>query len=623
MKASCPRCSKQFVLSTQKLQGRVLRVRCTSCGSVFKIRVATPEARPQAGIAQSSPAPREKAPDSAPDSRKVASVAPFPESPSLTGSSPSSAPEPRTKYFAVIGKRRLGPMPYAALRRLVIEEKIKAETLVWHKGLVNWVRAEALKELEDHFQVAPPPVPEAQVRPPLPPPLKLHTVSAPKPAEAPKAEAAAPAAPERAAPPAPSPVEKPPQEERIAGVMALPVPTPEEEASEEVKMDSLDSEFFQVGAEQDSLARAVGELEIADEAFFPGELEEMQTDKGAKASLRDFSVMVRLSRQSRRKNLVLLLVLGSVAVFAMAFITLQYDPLNLMATETVLLTDNQPTQDSGPAVIEQTVHGRRANGSEDTDESVESRGNTSSQSISSRLGPLEFKADSGLATQLDGTGTIVVPDEAAVEEALKGLASDAPKEGRLEKRNSHTKSSDNGKRIKDRHSDAGKNEKPVGKNDDPLVLKFDTESSHHGIASVGEEILHKTKVVETVESVHGSLGGEQDVLKMHIKVKDEVEKPKHDIEWVKNQVRYEIKQMLNNSANAARIARCIDNYAAGYQADPLKLAIHFNKNGKPKKAYIPGAPDRLTDCLYGLVGHYQSKYVEEPLKVNISLYLDF
>jgi GYF domain 2 len=58
------------------------------------------------------------------------------------------------KYYYSDGKEQFGPFSYNDLDN----EKINPETLIWYPGLSNWTKAKDLPELQDIFNLSPPPL---------------------------------------------------------------------------------------------------------------------------------------------------------------------------------------------------------------------------------------------------------------------------------------------------------------------------------------------------------------------------------------------------------------------------------------------------------------------------------
>lgn len=67
------------------------------------------------------------------------------------------------EWYLMHGERRVGPMSEAALRALAAAGKLTRDTLVWHAGMAEWTRAEAIPGL-----VTPPPAPHVASAKPSP-----------------------------------------------------------------------------------------------------------------------------------------------------------------------------------------------------------------------------------------------------------------------------------------------------------------------------------------------------------------------------------------------------------------------------------------------------------------------
>ncbi len=259
MKHNCPRCKKEFALSA-KLAGKQLRVRCTSCGTVFRMRLPT--------AATTAPAPAPAAPVAQPE-KAAAPVAP-----------PPRPPDPQHKYFAVIGGKRLGPMPFAALKRLVGEEKITGQTLLWRKGLPEWLPASQVADVATLFGAAPPALP----KPSAPKPPSLKAVPSQEDVTRAAARAAERAVEETRLGKSPEDIEG-----KVTGAVLdklKQVDPDEEPTDQEVGLDDVDNAFFAVGEKTSEAAlpsRDIGEIDIADGPMFPVEMEAQHVEKDARA----------------------------------------------------------------------------------------------------------------------------------------------------------------------------------------------------------------------------------------------------------------------------------------------------------------------------------------------------
>ena len=308
MKFNCPKCKKAFAVSP-KMAGKTLRVRCTSCGSVFKMRVAVAEGPKKAPVAPApqaqTPEPQAQTPE--PQAQTPTPQAQTPEPQAQTPTAQAPRPRPLHKYFAVVSGKRLGPMPSSALVRLIHEEKVTRTTLAWRKGLAQWLPAQRIPELRKLFIDEPPPLADA------PPPI-----------------------PETPEPP-PTLADFKDKGSVKGEVLShlRPVVPDEEPTDEEVVLDAMDQQFFSAGQEEgvDEGVRGLDEIELSDGPMFPVELEQQFVEKGAKASLADFSVMVRISKRSRAKSVGVVAALAVTAVLSIVLIFTFGDPLGWAAPE--------------------------------------------------------------------------------------------------------------------------------------------------------------------------------------------------------------------------------------------------------------------------------------------------
>jgi hypothetical protein len=71
---------------------------------------------------------------------------------------PAAAAPPSTLYYAAIEGRQAGPFLETELVRLINDNKIRRETLVWHQGMPQWKAAQDVPELLRIFTLTPPPL---------------------------------------------------------------------------------------------------------------------------------------------------------------------------------------------------------------------------------------------------------------------------------------------------------------------------------------------------------------------------------------------------------------------------------------------------------------------------------
>lgn len=334
MKFQCPQCKKEFSLETSRLQPGVVRIRCTSCGSVIKMRIGNAPA----------PAQETKTPEQA-----------------------------AVTFWAVIGQSKVGPIPFPALKRLVQEQKITRSTLLWNKNLTTWTRASHIPEVAALLpkdgsaepsgakplpaQDMPPPIPLAPAAPPVQapasvaPPVLAPKPQAPAPAapaaqvSLPRQESAAPAqasvaapapvaAPAAAKPPVPpAPPAPPPRKSPVPGARAaqpqeeeafFPSPIISSGPAKPLPGKGSDEDNFFPSSGQVAAHKPAGRnfdvLDIPD-GDVAVRIEAGQA-RGAQDSLRDFSMMVRLSAESRKRTIMLTVGIILFVVLAVVIVAL-------------------------------------------------------------------------------------------------------------------------------------------------------------------------------------------------------------------------------------------------------------------------------------------------------------
>lgn len=58
---------------------------------------------------------------------------------------------PQTAYYIVFDGAQAGPLTEADLTTLICSDRLTRQTLVWHKGLTGWVKAETLPAINKIF----------------------------------------------------------------------------------------------------------------------------------------------------------------------------------------------------------------------------------------------------------------------------------------------------------------------------------------------------------------------------------------------------------------------------------------------------------------------------------------
>jgi predicted Zn finger-like uncharacterized protein len=162
MKFSCDRCQTRYSIGDDKVKGKVLKIRCKTCGNIVVVREQLPTVQGEAsGYAT---------PQMHSTGTGTGSVS-LPAS-STSGGRPAPAPAPGPApgtgkpiewYVAIKGKQH-GPASHDEVVRLFKDGRITDRSYVWHDQLPAWMR---LKEVADFAAaVAEGPAPR---RPPPPP----------------------------------------------------------------------------------------------------------------------------------------------------------------------------------------------------------------------------------------------------------------------------------------------------------------------------------------------------------------------------------------------------------------------------------------------------------------------
>lgn len=615
MKFHCPKCRKQFLLSA-KLAGKTIKVRCTSCGSVFRMRVTAgqeedretaeaPATEPAGTAAQPAPAPHEPTrsespaqdaieptPSPAPDAdartpargasklagrpmdepaAEVANVAAQAAAAAARAAvEVQSAPvEVGHRYFSVVAGKRLGPMPHAALKRLIQEQKIHGDTLVWRKGLDEWLEASRLAELAPLFSgaglLAPQP---AAVPPPLPP----QVVSAHSPAEQPAATRPARAKAGKAAP------------VRI-----------DETTGEEVHIEEMDQQFFALGQMQQPSMRGSEEIQLA-EPMFPHEIEEHGVEKGAKASLKDFSVMVRMSKRSRTKNVTVLVGIFSATALAVALIFTLGDPLGAIFPEKQIAEEKR----SGPSGYFTTVEKK-----EPKDRKAgKAKTRDNQQPVEAGEDPAKLLRD-----MQDKEWHVSVGDECL--DVDRGQLRDKLKH------KEPSKSSGSGGPSKSKTGNLA-----IGAEDDPEELSLEEYARRVETRQKDGSLViapgGKNHIADSMDSAMGGLSGGPKRIEEK-KVTATVKERESDGVALKAVVARRVGQKVKGERK--NMQRCVDSASGGYAGSDGRITatLHFSEQGKVERVSVPGAPAELEQCFTRIFDGWGIAMVTQKVKVPIAI----
>ena len=166
MKFSCERCQTRYSISDEKVRGKVLKIRCKTCGNIVVVRESTgvmQAAEAQAAVGTGSAVAASTSGSS--PGPAISSSSPLQPPRSQAGTQPSSSPGPHIDWYVAIKGKQHGPAQRDEIARLFREGRISERTYLWHEGLTAWTRLQNVPEFA--FLLA-----EAQRRPPPPPPVE-------------------------------------------------------------------------------------------------------------------------------------------------------------------------------------------------------------------------------------------------------------------------------------------------------------------------------------------------------------------------------------------------------------------------------------------------------------------
>lgn len=155
MKFSCDRCATRYSIGDDKVRGKILKIRCKTCGNIVVVREATGAVQATAGAVASAGA---AAPQPAPSA-----LAPPRHSQEPRAQPPAQQRATVGWYVAIKGKQH-GPAKKEDVARLLREGAITERTYVWNETMTAWARLREVPELAVFIGAAP------AVRPPPPPP---------------------------------------------------------------------------------------------------------------------------------------------------------------------------------------------------------------------------------------------------------------------------------------------------------------------------------------------------------------------------------------------------------------------------------------------------------------------
>ena len=156
MKFSCDRCQTRYSIGDDKVKGKVLKIRCKTCGNIVVVREQLPTVQ---GEASGYATPQMTAAAGAGTGSLT-----LPTSSQTAGSSSSTKPGDEIDWYVAIKGKQHGPAKRDDVIRLFRDGRITDRTYVWHDQLPSWIRLKDMPEFAAVVAEAPAP------RLPPPPP---------------------------------------------------------------------------------------------------------------------------------------------------------------------------------------------------------------------------------------------------------------------------------------------------------------------------------------------------------------------------------------------------------------------------------------------------------------------
>lgn len=167
MKFNCDRCQTRYSIGDDKVRGKVLKIRCKTCGHIVVVREQTstlqvPESA--AGAVGAASAVSSSAVSSGAPTTSAGGSGVIPP-PSASGRAPAGRLGDVDWYVAIKGKQH-GPCKQDDVARLLREGKITERSYLWNEGMSAWTRLREVPAFASLLADAT----SAARRPPPPPP---------------------------------------------------------------------------------------------------------------------------------------------------------------------------------------------------------------------------------------------------------------------------------------------------------------------------------------------------------------------------------------------------------------------------------------------------------------------
>ncbi|HEY1101094.1 MAG TPA: GYF domain-containing protein [Myxococcota bacterium] len=155
MKFSCDRCQTRYSIGDDKVKGKVLKIRCKTCGNIVVVREQLPTVQGEAsGFATPQVA----------SNGGTGSINVQPNMVASSSTGVTTAARPEIDWYVAIKGKQHGPAKHDEVVRLFRDGRITDRTYLWHDQLPSWVRLKDLPEFAAAVAEGPGP------RKPPPPP---------------------------------------------------------------------------------------------------------------------------------------------------------------------------------------------------------------------------------------------------------------------------------------------------------------------------------------------------------------------------------------------------------------------------------------------------------------------
>jgi predicted Zn finger-like uncharacterized protein len=180
MQFVCNNCKAKYTISAERVQGRVLKIRCRECGEIIEVRgdgLATGELlgdgagrkRAQSSKDLSESYKMSKLRDRFKESFTAKGTGKLPDTDSPEPPPPQRETRDPKRWYVAVRNQPVGPVSKTKVKSYLRRKEVDGHSLVWREGFDDWKPLKDCEELSDLLTPAPPP-PAEEAAPPAPPP---------------------------------------------------------------------------------------------------------------------------------------------------------------------------------------------------------------------------------------------------------------------------------------------------------------------------------------------------------------------------------------------------------------------------------------------------------------------